>query len=103
MDLASAHTSALENISGDPHFLTLNLGTGRGYSVLEVLNAFESTTGRPIPYEIVPRRPMDLAQCLADPTLAYKTLGWQAKFDIHKMCADSWHWQSMNPNGYLNQ
>jgi UDP-glucose 4-epimerase len=79
---------------------TLNLGTGRGYSVLEMVRAFERTSGRTVPYRIAPRRPGDIAVCYADPTQAWKVLEWQATKGLEEMCADHWRWQSMNPEGY---
>ena len=78
----------------------MNLGTGRGHSVLEVVRAFEAASGRPVPYQLAPRRPGDVAQCYADPRLAQRTLGWQAKRSLEEMCADAWRWQSRNPDGY---
>ena len=80
--------------------LTVNLGTGQGYSVIDVVNAFEKASGRPVPYEIAPRRPGDVAQCYAEPTLAETELGWRATRGIEEMCADAWRWQSSNPQGY---
>jgi UDP-glucose 4-epimerase len=83
-----------------PGSLTVNLGTGRGYSVLEVVQAYARASGRDIPYQIVPRRPGDVAACYADPALARSLLGWQARHDLARMCADSWRWQRLNPNGF---
>ncbi len=80
--------------------MTVNLGTGRGYSVLEVAAAYERASGRPVPHEIVARRPGDIASCYADPTLAQQLLGWRARHDLDRMCEDSWRWQSANPNGF---
>ena len=80
--------------------LTVNLGTGRGYSVLEVVRAFEAASGRPVPYRFAPRRPGDVAQCYADPRLAQRVLGWKARRSLEEMCADAWRWQSRNPDGY---
>lgn len=100
-DLAAAHLAALDKLrEGEERFLTLNLGTGRPYSVLEMIAAFEKTSGRTVPYEIVARRPGDIAACYADPSLAKTVLGWQAKHDIVRMCEDTWRWQQKNPNGY---
>lgn len=100
-DLAAAHLAALDKLrEGPEHFLTLNLGTGRPYSVLEMIAAFEKASGRKIPYEVVARRPGDIAACYADPALAKTVLGWQAKHDIVRMCEDTWRWQQKNPNGY---
>ena len=78
----------------------MNLGTGRGHSVLEVVKAFERASGRPVPYRIAPRRPGDVAQCWADPSRAEALLGWKAQRTLDEMCADAWRWQQGNPNGY---
>lgn len=78
----------------------MNLGTGRGYSVLEMVKAFEAASGRKVAYRIAPRRPGDIAQCYADPTLADELLGWRAERGLAAMCADGWRWQSGNPNGF---
>lgn len=100
-DLATAHVKAIDFLlEKDAQTLILNLGTGRPYSVLEVVHAFEKVTGVPIPYQIAPRRAGDVASCYADPSLAKSILNWQAKYDIVKMCEDSWRWQSQNPKGY---
>ena len=80
--------------------LIVNLGTGRGYSVLEILHAFEKAAGKAIPYQITDRRPGDIAACYADPTLAKKLFGWKAARSLEDMCADTWRWQSQNPKGY---
>lgn len=98
-DLAAAHVQALERLEPGTG-LQLNLGTGRGYSVLEVIRAYERASGRPVPYEIVARRPGDVDACYADPGLARTLLGWQATRDLDAMCADSWRWQRMNPQGF---
>ena len=100
VDLARAHVDALEYLLREDRNLTVNLGTGQGISVLELLRAFERASGRPIPYEIVARRPGDVAEVYADPALARRLLGWQAEFDVDAMCRDAWRWQSMNPQGY---
>ncbi len=101
VDLAQGHVAAVEKLSTmDGGVLTVNLGTGRGYSVLEMVHMFEEVSGRPIPYKIVDRRPGDIATCYADPPLAYELLGWKAKRGLREMCEDSWRWQSQNPNGY---
>ena len=100
LDLAEGHVAALRYLLEQKRSITCNLGTGRGYSVLELVRAFEKASGRPIPYEIVDRRPGDIDSCYADPTLAHEALGWHAIRDIDEMCADSWRWQSMNPNGF---
>ena len=99
-DLALGHLKALERISSNPGIVTLNLGTGRGYSVLEIVTAFERAAGKRIPYRITGRRPGDIALAYADPSLAKKELGWSAERGLDEMCADSWRWQSNNPNGY---
>ena len=94
VDLAHGHIAALKALEGSEGILTANLGTGRGYSVLEVIRAFESSSGRKVPYRVVGRRPGDIATCYADPSLAKSLLGWQAKYDIDVMCRDAWRWQS---------
>ena len=99
-DLAEGHVAALRRLLATPGSLTVNLGTGRGYSVLELVAAYGRASGREIPYQIVPRRPGDVAACYADPTKAQQQLGWQARHDLDRMCADSWRWQTMNPNGF---
>jgi len=100
VDLAVGHLHALKKIMTTTGVDAYNLGTGRGYSVLEMVAAFEKASGKKIPYKIVDRRPGDIAICYADPTKAKKELGWEAKRDIAEMCEDSWRWQSTNPNGY---
>lgn len=100
VDLAIGHVKALEKLNQNPGLVTYNLGTGRGYSVLDLVKAFENASGVKIPYKIVGRRAGDIAMCYADPTKAEKELGWLAKYDVNKMCKDSWNWQSKNPNGY---
>jgi UDP-glucose 4-epimerase len=103
VDLAIGHVRAiekLEKMSGGVK--AINLGTGTGYSVLDMVKAFEKANGLEIPYVIKPRRPGDVATCYADPTLAEKELGWKAERDLVKMCEDSWRWQKNNPNGYDN-
>ncbi|MCW5633853.1 MAG: UDP-glucose 4-epimerase GalE [Rubrivivax sp.] len=102
VDLAEGHVAALERLLAQPGSFTVNLGTGRGASVLEVVRAYEAASGRPVPYRIEPRRPGDVAACWADPTLAQELLGWRARHDLHRMCADSWRWQQHNPRGYDN-
>lgn len=99
-DLAAGHIAALKALNKAPSLITVNLGTGRPYSVLELLKAFERASGRDIPYEIAPRRAGDLAAYYADPSLAKKLLDWEAKLDIDRMCEDSWRWQYKNPGGY---
>jgi len=100
VDLALGHLSALVAIEKDPGLLCCNLGTGTGYSVLEVVSAFQQACGLEIPYKIVPRRPGDIAICYANPAYALQTLGWRAERDLHSMCVDAWRWQSNNPEGY---
>lgn len=99
-DLARGHVKALEKIRTEPGLKTYNLGTGNGYSVLEVIEAFKKASGADVPYVITERRPGDADSCYADPALAYEELGWKAEYDLNKMCADLWNWQSRNPNGY---
>lgn len=100
MDLARGHVAALQALMGRGDSFTVNLGTGRGHSVLEVVAAFERASGRPVPFRIAPRRPGDVAQCWADPSLARRLLGWQARHTLDEMCADTWRWQRLNPSGY---
>lgn len=100
VDLARAHVAAVELLLRTPASLTVNLGTGCGYSVLELVRAFGQVSGRPVPYRIVERRSGDVAECYADPRMARELLGWQAKYGIERMCADAWRWQSMFPKGY---
>ncbi|DAB30850.1 MAG TPA: UDP-glucose 4-epimerase GalE [Sulfurimonas sp. UBA12504] len=100
VDLAFGHVKALEKISNIKEVLTVNLGTGKGYSVLEMVRAFEKASGKDVPYQIAPRRSGDVAKCFADPSYAFETLGWSAQKGIQEMCEDSWRWQSQNPNGY---
>jgi len=100
VDLAEGHVAALRHLIGGARSLTVNLGTGRGSSVLELVRAFERASGRQVPYEVVGRRPGDVAACYADPTLAERTIGWKATRDLDRMCADSWRWQVANPNGF---
>jgi UDP-glucose 4-epimerase len=99
-DLASGHVKAIEKISKSPGLFIVNLGTGKGYSVLEVLKAFEKACKKEIPYSIEARRPGDIAQCYADTGLAKKILSWEAEFGIEKMAEDAWNWQKNNPLGY---
>lgn len=100
VDLARGHLKALANLQSRPGLVTCNLGTGVGYSVLDVIAAFAKASGRKIPYQIVARRPGDIAECYADPTKAKRELGWQAEKNLDDMCADAWRWQVQNPNGY---
>ena len=99
-DLAKGHVLAIAKLETKPGVVTYNLGTGNGYSVLDMVKAFEKACGKKINYKIAPRRPGDVAECYADPKLAYNELGFKAEFDLDRMCADSWRWQSQNPNGY---
>jgi len=100
VDLAKGHLKALEKLKTNPKVVTYNLGTGCGYTVFEMANAFAKASGREIPYRVVARRPGDIAACYADPTKAKNELGWSAEKGIKEMCTDSWRWQSGNPNGY---
>ena len=100
VDLARGHVSALKKLESGCGLFVCNLGTGKGYSVLDVLHAYERACGRPLPYVMDPRRPGDIAACWADPTKAREELGWQAQYDLDDMCASSWNWQRKNPNGY---
>ncbi|MEY3002508.1 MAG: hypothetical protein RLZZ428_883 [Pseudomonadota bacterium] len=107
VDLANAHVKAIDylnnskfNIQNSP--LITNLGTGVGYSVLDMVKAFEKASGRNVPYKLVDRRPGDIATCYADPSYAKETLGWEATRDIEEMCRDAWNWQSNNPDGYTD-
>jgi UDP-glucose 4-epimerase len=99
-DLAEGHVAALKHLLGGGDSITLNLGTGRGVSVFELVKAFERASGRRVPYEIAPRRPGDVAANYADPALAERVLGWKARLGLDAMCADSWRWQQANPNGF---
>jgi len=99
-DLAKGHLAALEYLYRDPELLTMNLGSGKPHSVLEVVHTFEKVTGKPIPYEILGRRPGDLAEFYADPTLARKILGWTAPASLEKMCEDAWRWESVNSSSF---
>jgi UDP-glucose 4-epimerase len=99
-DLARGHLCALAKLQQQAGLLTVNLGTGQGYSVLDMVKAFEQACGCPVPYSVTPRRPGDVAACYADPTQAEQLLGWRAEKTLADMCADSWRWQSQNPNGY---
>jgi UDP-glucose 4-epimerase len=101
VDLAKGHVKALQALKDKPQVLIVNLGTGNGYSVLDMVKAFEKASGKNIPYQIVDRRPGDIATCYADPTYAKEKLAWKAKYELDEMCEDTWRWQSMNPDGYL--
>ena len=100
VDLARGHVKAIEKLADREGVSIYNLGTGKGYSVLEVVHAFEKACGHPIPYEIRERRPGDIATCYCDPRKAKEELGWEAEYGIEDMCRDSWRWQSQNPDGY---
>ena len=100
VDLAQGHVNALDKIANFTEVMSINLGTGRGYSVLEMVKAFEIASGKEVPFCIAPRREGDIASCYADPSYAKDILDWEAKLGIDKMCEDSWRWQSRNPNGY---
>ena len=103
MDLAEGHQRAVEVLmTEEPQLLTLNLGSGQGHSVLEVVHAFEQTSGAAVPYDVVARRPGDAAATVADPSLASQVLGWSTKRGLHEMCRDGWAWQRANPQGYRN-
>lgn len=101
VDLAKGHIKTLEKLATNPGLVTYNLGTGNGYSVLQLVNAFGKACGNDIPYKIAPRRAGDVASCYADPSKANKELGWNAEKGIDDMCLDSWRWQSQNPKGYV--
>ena len=100
VDLAKGHVCAVEKLMTKPGLVTYNLGTGIGYSVLDIIQNFEKTCGKKIPYVIAERRPGDIPVCYADASKAYRELGWKAEFSIDKMCEDAWRWQDQNPNGY---
>ncbi len=100
VDLARGHVKALQKFEDKPDVYIYNLGTGNGYSVLDVLHAFEKACGKTLPYEVKDRRPGDIATCYADPAKAKAELGWEAEYGIEEMCEDSWRWQSQNPDGY---
>jgi len=103
VDLARGHLAALETMERERRGMTVNLGTGRGISVLEAISAFERASGRAVPFERAPRRAGDVAECYADPSLAEKTLGWKTTYTLEDMCRDTWHWQSMNPHGHREE
>jgi UDP-glucose 4-epimerase len=100
MDLAAGHLNALAKLFKKPGLITCNLGTGRGYSVLEIIAAFEKASGKKVPYRVIGRRPGDIAECYADPTLAASELNWRAVRGIDDMCRSAWLWQNSNPRGY---
>lgn len=103
VDLAKGHLKALEKIKSIDKVLAVNLGTGQGYSVLDMVKAFERASGKKVPYRIAPRRSGDVAKCFADPSYAKEILGWEATKDIDAMCSDTWRWQSQNPHGYKGE
>ncbi len=100
VDLAQGHVKALDKLFQDPGVVVYNLGTGKGYSVLEMVRSFVKASGREVSYRIVGRRPGDIAACYADPDKAFRELGWQARYGLREMCEDSWRWQKNNPTGY---
>ncbi|XP_030574915.1 UDP-glucose 4-epimerase isoform X3 [Archocentrus centrarchus] len=102
VDLAKGHIAALKKLKENCGCKAYNLGTGKGYSVLEMVKAMEKASGKEITYKIAPRRGGDVASCYADPRLAEKELGWKAEFDLERMCEDLWRWQTMNPTGFSN-
>ena len=101
VDLARGHLAALRALDAAREALIVNLGTGNGYSVLEMVRAFEQACGRPVPFRVTPRRPGDIAECFADPSHAQAVLGWKAEHDLAAMCRDAWNWQRNNPDGYV--
>jgi UDP-glucose 4-epimerase len=101
VDLARGHLAALDTLFTKDQGFTVNLGTGKGYSVLDIVQAFEKASGRPVPYEIVGRRPGDIGACYANPAAAERMIGWSAEYGIERMCADHWRWQSCNPDGFV--
>lgn len=100
VDLAKGHVCAVKKLLEHPGLVIYNLGTGVGYSVLDIIHNFEKACGKKIPYVIAPRRPGDIATCYSDPSKAERELGWKAQYGIDRMCEDAWRWQTMNPNGY---
>ena len=100
VDLARGHVAAIKKLEEKPGLFICNLGTGHGYSVLDVIHAFSKACGKELPYVIDPRRPGDIAECWCDPSKAKRELGWEAEYGIDEMCRDSWNWQSHNPDGY---
>jgi len=103
VDLARGHVKALQVLTRKPQILTVNLGTGNGYSVLDMVKAFEKVSGKSVPYEVVSRRSGDIATCYADSSYAKEKLDWKAECDLDEMCEDTWRWQSMNPDGYIEK
>lgn len=100
VDLAEGHLKALDYVLDHTGAEAFNLGTGTGYSVLDLVQAFEAESGKAVPYKVTPRRPGDIATCFANPSKSKRVLGWEAKHDVRAMCRDAWNWQSNNPNGY---
>ncbi len=100
VDLAAGHLRALEALQRSPDLLTVNLGTGVGYSVLDMVKAFEAASGKPVPYQVMPRRAGDVAACYAEPSAALQLLNWRAERGLEVMCTDAWRWQSTNPEGF---
>jgi UDP-glucose 4-epimerase len=100
LDLARGHVAAVNSLLEAPRLVTVNLGTGQGYSVLDMVKAFEQASGQAVPFKVVDRRPGDIATCYSDPDLAWQELGWRAEENLQAMCEDAWRWQSANPNGY---
>jgi UDP-glucose 4-epimerase len=100
VDLAKGHIKVLQALENKSQVLTVNLGTGNGYSVLDMIKAFEKASGKEVPYQIVDRRPGDIATCYADPAYAEERLGWKAEYKLDEMCEDTWRWYSQNPDGY---
>jgi len=100
VDLAKGHVKALQALKNNPQVLIVNLGTGNGYSVLDMVKAFEKASGKDVPYKIVDRRPGDISTCYANPAYAKEKLNWKAEYELDEMCEDTWRWQSMNPGGY---
>ena len=100
VDLARGHVCAIKKLQTNCGLFICNLGTGHGYSVLDVIHAFSKACGKELPYVIDPRRPGDIAECWCDPSKAKRELGWEAEYGIDEMCRDSWNWQSHNPDGY---
>jgi UDP-glucose 4-epimerase len=103
VDLALGHLKALERLQKQAECRAINLGTGMGYSVLDMVQAFERASGRSVPYKVAPRRAGDIAACYADPAQAFSLLGWRAERGLDAMCTDAWRWQSRNPQGYARQ
>ena len=100
LDLARGHLAAVNALLASPRLVTVNLGTGQGYSVLDMVKAFEQASGKPVPFNVVARRPGDIATCYSDPALAWSELGWRAEENLQTMCEDAWRWQSANPHGF---